>query len=74
MDETEDEIIKRVGRKMFGDTVAFTPQVMELIRSLSRDRWAQSNGIDIFRFTGSELWRDPLGCAEQVMQWANRGV
>jgi hypothetical protein len=36
MDETEDEIIKRVGRAMFGDSVAFTPQVMELIRSLYR--------------------------------------
>lgn len=36
MDETEDEIIKRVGRAMFGDTVAFTPQVMDLIKPLFR--------------------------------------
>lgn len=40
----------------------------------ARDRWAQSNGYEVFRFTGSELWRDPLGCADQVVQWANRGV
>lgn len=40
----------------------------------SRDRWAQANGYDIFRFTGSEIWRDPMGCAGQIVEWANRGV
>ena len=35
-DETEDEMIKRVGRRMFGDNIAFTPQVMEMIRNLYR--------------------------------------
>lgn len=43
-------------------------------RDRDRDRQAQLSGIEIFRFTGSELWRDPLGCAEQVIAWANRRV
>ena len=43
-------------------------------RDRDRDRQAQLAGIEIFRFTGSELWRDPLGCAEQVIAWANRRV
>jgi very-short-patch-repair endonuclease len=36
----------------------------------SRDREAQEQGYEIFRFTGSELWKDPLGCAKQVIDWA----
>lgn len=43
-------------------------------RDRDRDRQAQLAGIEIFRFTGSELWRDPLGCADQVTAWANRRV
>lgn len=43
-------------------------------RDRDRDRQAQLSGIEIFRFTGSELWRDPLGCADQVIAWANRRV
>lgn len=39
----------------------------------SRDRWLTSNDYDVFRFTGSELWRDPMGCAEQVTDWAVKG-
>ncbi len=32
----------------------------------SRDRALQSQGYEVFRFTGSELYRDPLGCAQEV--------
>lgn len=39
----------------------------------SRDRDLVQRGYDVFRFTGSELWRDPLGCADQVHQWALKG-
>jgi very-short-patch-repair endonuclease len=39
----------------------------------SRDRWAQSKGVKIFRFTGSELWRDPMKCLEDVHLWAVDG-
>lgn len=43
-------------------------------RDRERDRSAQLAGIEIFRFTGSELWKDPLGCAGQVIKWANKRV
>lgn len=36
----------------------------------SRDRRSQLAGTPVFRFTGSELWRDPCGCAAQVVRWA----
>lgn len=38
-------------------------------RDRSRDRRASLSGFVVLRFTGSELWKDPLGCAEQVMNW-----
>lgn len=40
----------------------------------SRDRKLTSLGFDVFRFTGSELWCDPWGCASQVYDWAERGT
>jgi hypothetical protein len=43
-------------------------------RDRERDRSFQNQGIEVFRFTGSELWRDPLGCADQVIKWGNRRV
>lgn len=42
-------------------------------RDRSRDRELNAAGFDVFRFTGSELWRDPWGCAQQVYNWAVRG-
>lgn len=41
-------------------------------RDRSRDRRATSNSVPIFRFTGSELWGDPLGCAKQVADFVKR--
>lgn len=38
----------------------------------SRDRTMQADGITVFRFTGSELHRNPLGCATQVYDWLVR--
>lgn len=35
----------------------------------SRDRALITKGYTVFRFTGSELWRDPIGCADQVIDW-----
>jgi very-short-patch-repair endonuclease len=31
-----------------------------------RDRWFQTREISVLRFTGSEIWADPLNCADQV--------
>lgn len=39
-------------------------------RDRSRDRRAVHEGVDCFRFTGSEIWRDPWGCAEELTNWA----
>lgn len=35
----------------------------------SRDRAVQQAGYTIFRFTGSEIWRDTCKCADAVMEW-----
>lgn len=40
-------------------------------RDRSRDRRLQDAGFRIFRFTGSELYRNPIGCAREVMAWAD---
>lgn len=39
-------------------------------RDRSRDRRLQEHGFRVFRFTGSELYRDPYGCAQEVHRWA----
>jgi very-short-patch-repair endonuclease len=33
-----------------------------------RDRWMTERGIKVFRFTGSEIWRDPAKCVNSVMR------
>ncbi len=38
-------------------------------RDRRRDRQAVASGLPIFRFTGSELWRDPIGCARELLVW-----
>lgn len=40
-------------------------------RDRAKDRAAQAEDITIFRFTGSELYRDPGGCVDQVMRLIN---
>lgn len=42
-------------------------------RDKSKDRAATLNGFDTFRFTGSEIWKNPIGCAEQIFDWIDRG-
>lgn len=39
-------------------------------RDRSRDRRLQAEGYRIFRFTGAELWRDPMACVKEVVLWA----
>jgi very-short-patch-repair endonuclease len=43
-------------------------------RDRAKDRVATLNGRDFFRFTGSEIWRDPWGCAAQIGDWAAEGL
>jgi hypothetical protein len=40
----------------------------------SRDRRLQEAGYTVFRFTGSELWRDPCSCSDQIIKWATAQV
>lgn len=42
-------------------------------RDRSRDRLAQYEGLPVFRFTGSEIWNDPQGCADEVLQFMESG-
>jgi very-short-patch-repair endonuclease len=42
-------------------------------RDRAKDRTATLDDFDFFRFTGSEIWRDPWGCAEQITDWAVKG-
>jgi very-short-patch-repair endonuclease len=42
-------------------------------RDRSRDRYLTSHDFDVFRFTGSEIWRDPWECASQITSWGVKG-
>jgi len=37
-------------------------------RDKQRDRWFQTRGIATIRFTGSEIWNDPIKCAEDAYE------
>jgi len=39
-------------------------------RDRSLDRAYQEGGYTVFRFTGSEIYRDAFACARQVLRWA----
>lgn len=40
-------------------------------RDRARDRQIQALGIGVFRFTGSQIYRDPQGCANEVAAYFN---
>ena len=37
-------------------------------RDKARDRFMTAQGIQVVRFTGSEIWANPLACAEDVLK------
>lgn len=48
-------------------------------RDKKRDRFFQSKGYKVLRFTGSEIWADPEACADEIIDelaandiWRNR--
>jgi hypothetical protein len=43
-------------------------------RDRARDRLAQLEGLPILRFTGSEIWNDPVGCADEVLAFMERAI
>jgi very-short-patch-repair endonuclease len=40
----------------------------QALRDRSRDRAVQAMGAMMFRFTGREIWRDPIKCAREVFE------
>jgi len=40
----------------------------------SKDRTFQEAGYTVYRFTGSEIYRDALACARQVLRWAENAA
>lgn len=40
----------------------------------SRDRRLQDAGLTVYRFTGSEIYRNSFGCARQVLKWAEKAA
>lgn len=32
----------------------------------ARDRWMKSNGYEVIRFTGSEVWQNPFACVSEA--------
>ncbi len=44
----------------------------QAMRDRSRDRRLQGAGCRIFRFTGAEIYRDPLACGMEVARWAQQ--
>lgn len=43
-------------------------------RDRLRDREAQAQGLTVFRFTGSQIYRDAWGCVGEIIDWAARGL
>ncbi len=41
----------------------------QVARDKRRDRYCASQGIPVMRFTGSEIHRDPRGCAAEIGVW-----
>lgn len=43
----------------------------QVARDKARDRALQTEGYRVFRFTGSEIWRNPIACAAEVLDFAS---
>jgi len=39
-------------------------------RDKARARGFQAEGYSFYPFTGSEIWRDPCACADEIIKWA----
>lgn len=43
-------------------------------RDRERDRELKKLGFDVFRYTGSDIWKSPFGCATEAIQSLTRSV
>lgn len=41
-------------------------------RDRARDRFLQGEGLDVLRFTGSEIWKSPEGCRAEIIGHIDR--
>ncbi len=46
----------------------------QALRDRSRDRAIQTMGARVFRFTGREIWRDPIKCAREVFEFLDKAT
>jgi very-short-patch-repair endonuclease len=51
------------------DGRAFHTSAEQVARDKKRDRYFASVGIGVMRFTGTEIRRDPRGCAAEIGRW-----
>lgn len=42
---------------------------LQVERDKKRDRFMQGQGYHVFRFSGSEIWRDPTSCAQEILDY-----
>lgn len=54
------------------DGAAFHNNARMIEHDKRRDRYCTLNDIDVLRFTGKEIIRDPRGCAAQIGIWIRR--
>jgi very-short-patch-repair endonuclease len=66
-----DILIEIRGRKLVieCDGEAFHTTKEQIAHDKKRDRYCATNGMAVMRFTGSEINRDPRGCAAEVGIW-----
>lgn len=66
-----DILIEISGRKLVVecDGDAFHTSPKQVAHDKLRDRYCATNGMTVMRFTGSEINRDPRGCAAEVGMW-----
>lgn len=51
-----------------------TERQSKAIRDQKRDRQLQGMGLSVFRFAGSEVWRDVFGCARETVGFLKNAV
>ena len=66
-----DMVVTSAGRRLIVecDGVAFHSDIAAIEHDKRRDRFCVTQGYAVMRFTGTEITRDPRGCAAQVGLW-----
>lgn len=71
-DGTEGIIVETKQLAVEADGAEFHDRTQEqAIRDRKRDRQLQAMGLSVFRFAGSEVWRDVFACARDTLSFLN---